>query len=57
MDYYAKKEQIRNEAIEFQLNMAETNVSWEECAKASAYFEKHAKAYGLVKEFKENGIL
>lgn len=56
-NYQKAKEKARNEAIEWQSDFANHNYSYSELAFYSAYFEKKARRYGLVKEFKENAII
>lgn len=53
--YQIKKGKIRQEAIEWQNNF--DSYSLEEIIHAGNYFEKMAHRYGLIKEFKENGII
>jgi hypothetical protein len=55
--YQIRKEEIKQEAIEWQNNFESNNYSWGELAEIQANFEKKAKKYGLSKEFKENGII
>lgn len=55
--YRKRKEEVREEAIEWQLDFSNHNYSYSELADFSAYFSKKAKRYGLVREFKENGII
>lgn len=55
--YQKEKEKAREEAISWQCNFGEHSASWEEIALATDYFEKQAKRYGLVSEFRENGII
>lgn len=54
--YYERKEEIRQEAIEWQLDSGNHNYSYYELAEWCDYFYKLGKRYGLLKEFKENGI-
>jgi len=54
--YATAKERIRQEAIDWQIDIAERSPSWGELAEASDYFAKYGKKYGLLKEFHENGI-
>ena len=56
-NYKMLKEEARQKAIEWQLDFANNNYSWGELAYYSNYFEKLAKRYGLIEEFKENGII
>lgn len=55
--YQRAKERARNKAVEWQLDFNNHNYSWGELAYYENYFERLAKKYGLVKEFKENGII
>ena len=53
--YRKRKEEIRQEAIDWQsFNKA---MYCSEIAEKTEYFENKAKRYGLVREFKENGII
>ena len=54
--YQIKKEKIRQEAIFWQLDFCNHNYSYEELWDWQNYFYKKGKKYGLLKEFKENGI-
>ena len=53
--YETKKEMARQEAIDWQ-NGLRDNRSYEDMQKAAKYFEKLGRRYGLLKEFRENGI-
>lgn len=55
--YQKAKENARNKAIEWQLDFCNHNYSYGELACFEDYFSRLAKRYGLVKEFKENGII
>ena len=55
--YQKEKEKTRNEAVERQADFASHDYSYGELACFSGYFEAKARRYGLVKEFKENGII
>lgn len=55
--YQAKKEKVRDEAIDWQYSIGEKNYYMSEMAYYYEYFYKLAKRYGLIKEFKENGII
>lgn len=50
------KDKIRLEAINFQKTFC-INPSYSELVEAQAYFEKQGKRYGLLREFRENGII
>ena len=56
-DYQSKKAQAQQKAIDYQLYASGNNLSYAEIAEQGEYFYKLAKRYGLVKEFKENGII
>ena len=54
--YQEMKEQVRQEAIDWQDEASEQNLSYGELAEAGEYFEKLGRRYGLLQEFRENGI-
>jgi hypothetical protein len=56
-NYQVKKAAARQKAIDWQHSFNERNDSWEDLANATAMFEKLGKRYGLLKEFRANGIL
>lgn len=56
-NYQKAKEEARNEAMEWQSDFANHDYSQGELAFYSAYFEKKARRYGLMKEFRENAIV
>ena len=56
-EYQKRKEAARQEAIDWQADFGNHNYSYGELAFYSDYFEKKAKRYGLLREFKENGII
>ena len=55
--YQKGKEKTRNEAIDWQADFANHNYSYGELAFYSDYFEKKAKRYGLLREFRNEGII
>ncbi len=55
--YHQNKERARFEAMQWQLDFENNNYSYGELSYYQSYFEIQAKRYGLIKEFKENGIL
>ena len=55
--YQKAKERARNMAVEWQINFCDKSCSYGELAYYGEYFERLAKRYGLVREFKENGII
>lgn len=57
MDYKTRKANARQKAIDWQNDFGNHNYSWSDLAFFSYYFTKLGKRYGLIKEFKENGII
>lgn len=57
MTYKERKEEIRDEAIDFQFEFEQNNYSYGELAYYQRYFTIMGKRYGLLKEFRENGII
>lgn len=55
-NYQQLKAKARQKAIDTQNDIAEKKLSWWEVAQISEYFEKLGKKYGLLKEFRKNGI-
>lgn len=55
--YQEAKEKAREEAIEWQHNFGDYDYSYGELLYYQNHFEILAKRYGLVKEFRENGII
>lgn len=57
INYYQKrKAEVRQEAVDWQLDFGNHNYSWGELAYNGDYFERLGKRYGLLREFRENGI-
>ena len=54
--YEEKKENLRQLAIDFQLSDT-INLSYLKLANIYSFFEKNARRYGLLKEFRGNGII
>lgn len=54
--YKEKQESLRQLAIDFQLSNANF-LSYGELAEIHFFFKHNARRYGLLKEFKENGII
>lgn len=54
--YQTGKEKARQIAIDWQIETSEQNYSYGELADYGEYFRKIGKRYGLLKEFRENGI-
>ena len=57
MTYQELKAAARQKAIDWQNEFSENNYSYGELNFYQAYFETLAKRYGLIKEFRENGII
>lgn len=55
--YQKNKARARHTAQAWQQELSNGNYSIYECLRAIWYFEKIGKRYGLIKEFKENGII
>lgn len=54
--YQQGKERTREKAVNWQLDFNNHNYSYGELYEFGVYFEKLGKRYGLLKEFRENGI-
>ena len=57
MTYQEKKADVREKAIDFQQVFSECDFSYSEIIEYQNYFQKQGKRYGLLKEFRENGII
>lgn len=56
-EYYNRmKHRARDTALCWQEKFANKSMSWGELAEAQSYFEKLGKKYGLLAEFRDNGI-
>ena len=55
--YQKRKEAARQKAIDWQMSFADRDYSYSEIAVAQSEFERLAKRYGLVEEFRNNGII
>lgn len=55
--YQEHKQMARENAIAYQQYFADQNQSYEELVKHQEFFRKVGKRYGLIKEFKREGIL
>lgn len=57
--YEERKNDVVEKAIDFQDlgSVYDIQLYWSELAEFGAYFEKQGKRYGLLNEFRENGIL
>lgn len=56
-NYKTNKERARERAIFWQLETACGCLSYYELYTWQEYFNKLARRYGLIKEFKQNGII
>lgn len=54
--YASNKAVARQEVIDWQNNPFRDSRSYEEMQEAAEHFEKIGRRYGLLKEFRENGI-
>jgi len=55
--YQSAKEEARKEAIEWQIDFSQSSHYMSKLVEAANYFARLAKRYGLIKEFRENGII
>ena len=56
MNYGQRKEKAREEAINWQYEASQKDLSYGELADAGNHFEKLGRRYGLIRVFRENGI-
>ena len=56
MKYQEMKERVRQMAIDWQLDDANNNASYMELVEFGNLFYKLGKRFGLLTEFRENGI-
>lgn len=54
--YQIAKEKARQKAIDWQYKFSEMSMSWGELAYYQSYFERLGKRYGLLAEFRSEGI-
>lgn len=58
MSYAEGKAKVIEEAQDYQRSFAEgKSYYWSEIAERSDHFSKLAKRYGLIREFREEGII
>jgi hypothetical protein len=57
LNYQFAKQKARQEAIDWQIGFIKHSYDWCDLSHYNTYFEKLGKRYGLLKEFKKNGIL
>lgn len=48
---------LRDFAIEWQFKFADLTHAWRDLCEWSDFFEEYGRKYGLIREFKENGII
>ena len=56
-EYQKGKERARAEAHAWQLEFDGKCLSWSEVAAKADRFQRLAKRFGLVREFRENGVI
>ena len=56
MGYREGKEKARQKAIDWQIEDGDFPYSYEGLLMVQAYFYKLGRRYGLLREFRENGI-
>lgn len=56
-NYQKLKTNARNKAIEWQLDFYNHDYSYDELAYYENYFETFGRRYGLLIEFRENGVI
>ena len=54
--YKERKGYLQDIAIEWSNNFSQYNWSYGEIAEITSFFYENGKRYGLLKEFRENGI-
>lgn len=55
-NYQKRKAEVRQEAIDWQLDFCNHNYTWGELTAYGDYFYNLGRRYGLLREFRENGI-
>lgn len=55
--YQHRKEIARQEVIDWQANFAEHNYSYDELVVFQEHFTQLGRRFGLLSEFRENGII
>lgn len=54
--YKLAKEIVRGQAIRYSNIQGNVPMAWSEVAEIGNWFEKYGRRYGLLTEFRENGI-
>lgn len=57
MKYTEKKQKARETAIKIQIDMSVYACSYHDIMLYQIYLNRLARRYGLVKEFRENGLI
>ena len=55
--YQQAKNKIRDLAADWQSDFGNNNYSWLELLQWQEFFSTKAKRHGLIREFRENGII
>ena len=55
--YAKRKNDLRDKAIEWSYGAGLSNWSYGELEEIQMFFEEQGKRYGLIREFRENGII
>jgi len=55
-NYQKKRLSLKTFAREWQFNFSDMVYSWDELIRWGAFFEEYGRKYGLLREFRENGI-
>lgn len=55
--YKQRKDAARDAAIELQIKLSNDKMSWQEVAEICTALYKGGKRYGLLTEFRENGLI
>ena len=55
-NYQKRKQNARQQAIDWQCNAGKKNISYAELAEIGNFFHKLGKRFGLLREFRENAI-
>ena len=56
-NYQKRQGEIRQQAMDWQLLFANVEITDKQFAEANLYFYQKGNQYGLLREFKENGII
>lgn len=55
--YTREKARARERAMQLQADLSESTISYAELAEIQTKLEKLGIQYGLIREFKENGLI